>query len=123
MATRTILVADDSPTQQKLIRAAFEGSDYQVIMVNDGSEALASVEQQGDQLDLVVLDVVMPNMNGFQACKKIKKVRQELPIILLSTKDKTSDAFWAKHQGADIYMTKPFDRQELLENAVKLMTR
>lgn len=123
MATRTILVADDSPTQQKLIRAAFEGSGYQVIMVNDGSEALASVEQQGDQLDLVVLDVVMPNMNGFQACKKIKKVRQELPIILLSTKDKTSDAFWAKHQGADIYMTKPFDRQELLENAVKLMTR
>ena len=72
---------------------------------------------------VMVMDVVMPNMNGFQACKKIKKVRQELPIILLSTKDKTSDAFWAKHQGADIYMTKPFDRQELLENAVKLMTR
>ena len=62
-------------------------------------------------------------LNGFQACKKIKKVRRELPIIFLSTKDQESDAFWGKHQGADLYMTKPFDSEELFANAVKLMSR
>ena len=122
MSKGTILVADDSPTQQKLICAPFQANGYEVICAKDGCEALAAVEK-GSQLALAVLDVVMPNMSGFFACKKIKKVRRELPIMLLSTKDQESDAFWGEHQGADLYMTKPFDSEELFANAVKLMSR
>ena len=120
MANGTILVVDDSPTQQKLICAPFEAQGYEVHAVGDGSESLAAI-QVDNHFDLVIMDVVMPKMNGFQACKKIRKLRQDLPIILLSTKDQTSDAYWAIHQGANLYMTKPFDSQELFDNAVKLM--
>ena len=118
----TILVADDSPTQQRLIRAPFETDGYGIVTASDGVEAVARVEERED-LALVVLDVVMPNMNGFQACKKIRQMRPDLPIILLTTKDQKSDEFWGLRQGADLYMTKPFDPQELLANALSLMKR
>ena len=118
----TILVADDSPTQQRLIRAPLEAAGYGVILANDGVEAVAKVEER-DDLVLVVLDVVMPNMNGFQACKRIRALRPKLPIIMLTTKDQKSDEFWGLRQGANLYMTKPFDPQELLANALTLINR
>lgn len=117
-----VLVADDSPTQQRLIRAPFEADGYEIVTANDGVEAVARVEERED-LVLVVLDVVMPNMNGFQACKRIRKLRPNLPIILLTTKDQKSDEFYGLRQGADLYMTKPFDPQELLANALTLLSR
>ena len=118
----TILVADDSPTQQRLMRAPFEADGYGIVTANDGVQAVAKVEERED-LVLVVLDVVMPNMNGFQACKRIRQIRPDLPIILLTTKDQKSDEFWGLRQGANLYMTKPFDPQELLANALTLISR
>ena len=119
MAKGKILVVDDSPTQISLMRVPFEENGFEVIAAADGEEAVALVEKE--DLKLVVMDVIMPNLNGFQACKKIKELKKDLPVILLTSKDQKSDEFWGRRQGADQYMTKPFDSQELYDNAVLLM--
>ena len=119
MSKGKILVVDDSPTQMSLMRAPFEDNGFEVITAVDGEEALALA--QSPDLKLVVMDVIMPKMNGFQACKKIKDTKRDLPVILLTSKDQKSDEFWGKRQGADMYMTKPFDTKELFDNAIKLM--
>lgn len=120
MSRGKILVVDDSPTQLSMMRAPFEEHGFQVITAADGEEALALVESEAPQL--VVLDVIMPKLNGFQACRKIKSIRQDLPVILLTSKNQKSDEFWGKKQGADVYMTKPFDRDELFRTAEKLLS-
>lgn len=120
MAKVKILVVDDSPTQLSMMRAPFEENGYQVITASDGEEAVMMVETENPQL--VVLDVIMPKLNGFQACRKIKTIRQDLPIIMLTSKNQKSDEFWGKKQGADVYMTKPFDSEELFAAAVKLLS-
>ena len=119
MSKGKVLVVDDSPTQISLMRAPFEDNGFDVITAVDGEEALALAQTQG--LKLVVMDVIMPKMNGFQACKKIKEIRKDLPVILLTSKDQKSDEFWGRRQGADLYMTKPFESKELFDNAIKLM--
>jgi len=119
MAKGKILVVDDSPTQLNMMRAPFEENGYQVITATDGEEAVSMVETENPQL--VVLDVIMPKLNGFQACRKIKSMNQDLPIILLTSKNQKSDEFWGMKQGADVYMTKPFDSAELFAAAVKLL--
>ena len=120
MAKAKILVVDDSPTQLSLMRAPFEQNGYQVITATDGDEAVAMVESENPQL--VVLDVIMPKLNGFQACRKIKTLKQDLPVIILTSKNQKSDEFWGKKQGADVYMTKPFDSEELFATAIKLLS-
>jgi len=115
-----ILVVDDSPTQLHLMRAPFEENGFQVITASDGEEAITIVESE--DVALVVLDVIMPKLNGFQACRKIKTIKNELPIILLTSKNQKSDEFWGKKQGADAYMTKPFDSKELFETAIRLLS-
>jgi len=119
MAKGKILVVDDSPTQLNMMRAPFEENGYLVVTATDGEEAVAMVERENP--DLVVLDVIMPKLNGFQACRMIKAIRQDLPVILLTSKNQKSDEFWGKKQGADQYMTKPFDSAELFANAAKLL--
>jgi Response regulators consisting of a CheY-like receiver domain and a winged-helix DNA-binding domain len=120
MAKGKILVVDDSPTQLNMIKAPFEENGFQVVTAVDGEEAVALAETE--KPDLVVLDVIMPKLNGFQACRKIKNMRQDLPVILLTSKNQKSDEFWGKKQGADVYMTKPFDSAELFANATKLLS-
>ncbi len=119
MSKGKILVVDESSTQMSLMRAPFEDNGFEVITAVDGEEALALA--QSPDLKLVVMDVIMPKMNGFQACKKIKEARKDLPVILLTSKDQKSDEFWGRRQGADLYMTKPFESKELFDNAIKLM--
>lgn len=115
-----VLVVDDSPTQLNMMRAAFEENGFSVVTAEDGEEAVAKVE--AEKPVLVVLDVIMPKLNGFQACRKIKTLHEDLPIIMLTSKNQKSDEFWGKKQGADVYMTKPFDREELFAAAVKLLS-
>lgn len=120
MSKGKILVVDDSPTQLSLMRSPFEENGFQVITASDGEEAISIVESS--DVVLVVLDVIMPKLNGFQACRKIKTINPDLPIILLTSKNQKSDEFWGKKQGADAYMTKPFDSKELFETALRLIS-
>jgi twitching motility two-component system response regulator PilH len=112
---KKLLIVDDSPTELKLIIDVFNGPEYKIVTAEDGEEGVAKA--MSEKPDLVILDVVMPKMNGFQACRTIKSTPelQDIPVILLTSKNQKADEFWGKKQGADVYLTKPFDSAELLK--------
>lgn len=119
MAATKILVVDDSPSQLKMTVTALQGQQYEILTAVDGEEALQKVRAY--MPDLVVLDVVMPKMDGFQVCRKMKAspAMQHIPVIMLTSKNQKADEFWGKRQGADIYLTKPFDHAHLLDAVTK----
>ncbi len=121
MASEKILIVDDSPTELNLMSTPLQNSGYRVITAINGEEALEKAEQE--QPDLIVLDVVMPKKNGFQVCRQLKNSPETkaIKVLMLTSKDQSSDRFWGLKQGADEYMTKPFAEKELLANVAKLL--
>ncbi|WP_115047920.1 twitching motility response regulator PilH [Xanthomonas arboricola] len=110
-----ILIVDDSPSQLLGIQRIVEKLGHQTITATDGA---AGVEAAKSSLpDLVLMDVVMPNLNGFQATRTLKRepTTQHIPVILVTTKDQDTDRMWGMRQGARAYITKPFSEDELLE--------
>lgn len=121
MAMPKVLVVDDSWTDLTLIATPLRESGYEVITAVDGEEALEKVLQERPQC--VLLDVILPKQNGFQLCRKLKQMEQsrEIPIILISAKNTPLDKRWGLQQGADLYMTKPFSKDELLASVRSLI--
>lgn len=121
MSKAKVMVVDDSPTELKMMSEPFLSQGYDLITATDGDEAIQKAES--DHPDLIVLDVVMPNLNGFNVCRHIKKSAElkDIKVILLTSKDQESDKFWGRKQGADAYMTKPFDAEKLLSTAAGLL--
>ena len=121
MSKPKIMVVDDSPTELKLMSEPFLTKGYELITATDGDEALKKIELE--QPSLVVLDVIMPKLNGFKVCRQIKTTdaMKNIKVILLTSKSQESDKFWGKKQGADAYMTKPFSGEDLLATADKLL--
>ncbi|PPU74294.1 MULTISPECIES: twitching motility response regulator PilH [Xanthomonas] len=110
-----ILIVDDSPSQLLGIQRIVEKLGHETITATDGA---AGVEAAKASLpDLVLMDVVMPNLNGFQATRTLKRepTTQHIPVILVTTKDQDTDRMWGMRQGARAYITKPFSEDELLE--------
>ncbi len=106
-----ILIADDEPKIRMFLRANLNARGYEVHLAQDGLEA---VEIAGQVLpDLIILDVNMPRMNGFDACRRIREWG-DMPIIILSVRDDEKDKVMALDEGADDYVTKPFGMEELL---------
>ncbi|HEV2368355.1 MAG TPA: response regulator [Acidimicrobiales bacterium] len=122
-APATILVADDDPVIQKLLQVNFQMEGYEVVLAGDGLEAVEKAGQVSP--DLIVLDVMMPRMNGLDAAERLKAdpVTASIPIIILSAKAQEIDVKAGRATGADDYMTKPFDPLELLDRAAALMGR
>ena len=116
-----ILVVDDSPTDLALMVAPLRREGYDVVTAADGDEALRKVSEE--QPNCVVLDVVMPRKNGFQVCRTIKNGAdsKHIPVILLTSKSERTDELWGKRQGADVYLTKPFDANALLTQIRQLL--
>jgi DNA-binding response OmpR family regulator len=110
----TILIVDDSWTDLALIAAPLYESGYNIVTAVDGNEAIEKA--LAVQPQCIVLDVVLPKQNGFQVCRRLKRMDEcrGIPIILLSSKGTPQDRHWGMQQGADIYLTKPFKRDELL---------
>ena len=121
MRKAKVMVVDDSPTELKLMSAPFLSQGYDLVTAADGEEALKKLPSE--QPDLIVLDVVMPKLNGFKVCREIKKSPKfkNVKVILLTSKNQESDKFWGEKQGADAYITKPFDGKELLATATRLL--
>lgn len=121
MASKKILVVDDSPTDLNLMTAPLEKEGYEVVTAVDGEEAIekAVIEQP----DVIVLDIILPKKNGFQVCRHLKTSpnTEAIKVLMLTSKTQDSDRFWGLKQGADEYMTKPFDDAELLANVEKLL--
>ena len=110
-----ILIVDDSPSQLMGIRRIVEKLGHEAITAEDGA---AGVEVCKRELpDLVLMDVVMPNLNGFQATRSITRepTTKHIPIVLVTTKDQDTDRVWGMRQGAKAYITKPFTENQLVE--------
>ncbi|QNH13642.1 twitching motility response regulator PilH [Xanthomonas sp. SI] len=110
-----ILIVDDSPSQLLGIQRIVEKLGHETITATDGA---AGVEAAKAALpDLVLMDVVMPNLNGFQATRTLRREpsTQNIPVILVTTKDQDTDRMWGMRQGARAYITKPFSEDELSE--------
>src|SRR5579863_4382332 len=121
MVAPKVLVVDDSWTDLTLIATPLRESGFDVITAVDGEEAVEKVLREHPQC--VLLDVVLPKQNGFQVCRRLKAMEQSrhIPIILISQKNTPLDRRWGLQQGADMYITKPFSRDELL-TSVRTLT-
>jgi twitching motility two-component system response regulator PilH len=118
--TTTVMVVDDSPTERAFMESVLKKGGYQVLAVSSGD---AAIERSRTELpDVILMDVVMPGLNGFQATRAIKheNATRHIPVIICSTKDQESDKVWGLRQGAVAYLTKPLDGKELLEKIATL---
>ena len=112
---RTILVVDDSPTVRKLISGKLEKSGHHVVCANDGVEGLAMIEEQIP--DLVLLDIAMPRMDGYEVCRQIRSnpVAKDIPVVMISGKDGFFDKVRGRMAGSTGYITKPFGPETLMK--------
>lgn len=118
---KTILVADDSPAELNLLTSALRKNGYDTISAVDGEDAIAKA--QSIQPQLLICDVIMPKKNGFQVARHLKThdETKAIKILLVSSKNQESDKFWGLKQGADEYLTKPFDEKSLLSAVSRLI--
>lgn len=116
-----ILVVDDDKNTRRLMRAVLEGEGYAVSDAGDGEEALALMEREW--VDLVVLDVMMPRMDGYAFTEALRQARNDLPILMVSAKERPADRKKGFLVGIDDYMTKPVDEEEMLLRIRVLLRR
>ena len=120
MPIKKILVVDDSPTERHGLNEILTKAGYQLVFAFNGEEGVAKARSENP--DLIVMDVVMPGLNGFQACRSItqEETTKHIPIILCTTKNQETDKIWAMRQGAKGYVTKPVDGADLLKKITAL---
>ena len=121
MTTKTIMIVEDSPTAMRHIQSILGDNGYRVQCASDGEEALEIAIQEPP--DLILLDIILPKKNGFQVCRQLKTTpdTENIKIIMLTSKSQDSDRFWGLKQGADEYMTKPFEDEAMLANVERLL--
>lgn len=117
---RRILLADDSVTIQKVIELTFLDEDYEVKAVSNGDEALAVLAQVDP--DFVIADVHMPGANGYEVCRRVKELKPNVPVLLLVGTFEPFDEGQSRTVGADSFLKKPFDSQELLQRVEELLS-
>ena len=119
----TILVVEDSKTQRQVISDLLKSSGLEVTVAYDGQDALDKLEEGIIDPDLVVLDIVMPRMNGYELCRRLKndKKTENVPVVMCSTKGEEFDRYWGMKQGADAYIAKPFEPVELIGTVKQLL--
>ncbi len=115
MAINRILVVDDSPTERFFISDLLVKNGFLVSMAESGEDGLAQAKQTLP--DLIIMDVIMPGMNGYQATRALSKddATKNIPVIMCTTKDQETDKVWGLRQGAKAYMVKPVNPDELLK--------
>ncbi|MBW8367479.1 MAG: response regulator [Arenimonas sp.] len=110
-----ILIVDDSPSQLMGMKRIVEKLGHEALTAEDGAAGFEAAK--ANKPDLILMDVVMPNLNGFQATRAISKdaTTSHIPIVLVTTKDQETDKVWGMRQGAKAYITKPFNENQLVE--------
>lgn len=118
-----ILVVDDSQTEIYVLKKILEKFDHQVITAEDGEKAIEVTQRE--KPDLIIMDVVMPNLNGFQATRRITKAEEtsHIPIIIVSSKHQETDRLWGMRQGAKGYLAKPVAEEDLMAEIDKLLNQ
>lgn len=119
----TVLLVEDSATQREMISGFLKERGLKVTIARDGIEALEKVE--ANRPDLVLLDIVMPRMNGFEFCRRLKSnpKTNQIPVVMCSSKSEQFDRYWGLKQGADAYIAKPFHPSELVNTLKNLLRK
>ena len=116
---KKILIADDAKDIREVLRIVLEDAGYEVILAKDGLEA---IEKYDDSIDLVILDIMMPECDGITACSKIRE-KADVPVLFLTAKTAETDMIEGFESGGDDYLTKPFSSMELLLRVKALLKR
>ena len=116
----TILIVDDSPTEIHVLKGILSKHGYNILVAENGEAGVE--EAKNSKPDLILMDVVMPGLNGFQATRQLNRDpdTSEIPVILVTTKDQETDRAWGLRQGAREYVVKPVNADELL-NKIKTL--
>lgn len=118
---QTILVADDAPSIVELVRLYLANDGFKVLSASDGDEALKLARTE--KPDLLVLDLMLPKMDGFEVCRRLRQSNEDLPIIILTARDDDIDKIVGLELGADDYVTKPFNPRELVARVHAVLRR
>lgn len=112
---KKIFIVEDELDFLSTLRERLEFEGYVVVSAVDGEEALGKIPEE--KPDLILLDIMLPEMNGYQVCRELKRnpETETIPVVMVTAKSQESDKFWAKETGADDYVTKPFEMEELLQ--------
>jgi DNA-binding response OmpR family regulator len=121
MASELILLVDDEPSIIQLSRMYFEREGFRVMEIGDGESALEAIAKQRPAL--VVLDVMLPKLDGFEVCRKLRADGDQTPIIMLTARDEDIDKILGLELGADDYLTKPFNPRELIARVKAILRR
>ncbi len=108
---KKILIVEDDPGIQLSLKDEFESEGYDVLAANDGEKGLKLIKEQ--KPDLIILDIMLPGLDGYEVCKSLRKEGNNTPVIMLTVKDKEIDKVLGLEFGADDYVTKPFSLREL----------
>jgi twitching motility two-component system response regulator PilH len=116
-----ILIVDDSPTEVRKTSSILEKHNHEVIMADNGADGVAKAKQE--QPDLVLMDVVMPGLNGFQATRQLTRAPEtaDIPVVIVTTKDQETDRVWGTRQGAKGYLVKPVTEEALIKTINELL--
>ena len=116
-----ILIVDDSPTEIHVLSSILEKLGHTVLTAENGEDGIAKAKET--KPDLILMDVVMPGMNGFQATRQLTKDAEtsHIPVIIVTTKDQETDRVWGLRQGAKDYLTKPVEEAVLVEKVNNLL--
>ncbi|GAB2188517.1 response regulator [Sessilibacter sp. MAH2] len=111
----TVLIVDDSPTETHKLTTMLEKNGYSVLTAPNGEAGV--IEAKSHMPDVILMDIVMPGLNGFQATRQLSKNDQtsSIPVVIVTTKDQETDRVWGLRQGAKAYLTKPIDEKQLIE--------
>ncbi len=110
-----ILIVDDSPTEAHILKGMLEKNGFEIETAENGTEGIERAKEL--KPDLILMDVVMPGLNGFQATRQLTKNKEtaEIPVIIVTTKDQETDRVWGLRQGAKDFLTKPVSEKTLME--------
>jgi DNA-binding response OmpR family regulator len=119
----SVLVVDDEPMTRNMLRMILSYAGHEIYEAEDGLDALQKIEQYSP--DLVILDVMMPNMDGIDVCKALRKNEKtsNLPVVMLSARTNPADVEAGLAAGANKYLTKPISRKQLLEEVQELLMK
>ena len=120
MPVKKILIADDSPSDRQFLLEKLSKHGYECIMAESGADAIA--KSKSEHPDLILMDVIMPGTNGYEATRTITRdeATRTIPVILCTGKDQETDRLWGLRQGARDYVTKPIDANSLIEKIAAL---
>jgi twitching motility two-component system response regulator PilH len=110
-----VLIVDDSPTEQHVMSRLLTSHGFEVMLASDGAEALGLAEHS--RPDVILMDIVMPGMNGYQATRRLAQnpATASIPVVMITAKNQEIDRIWGLRQGAVRYLMKPVDDRELLD--------